>query len=343
MSSKNAQLVLGSESITILPRSIVMTRILRQELKEMTRALFDFIFYGHPESFCSYTETPDEDDISLFIDEDSLGRYFPDLLAASGQAYRAIRVYEGAETLEVYGYINFLSASLAEHGVEVVYLGTFYADLLLVPDESVQQAHAQVIASLESLQTLSDMRPPSPAIPSVSSLDGQQRPGTSHLSDASISMIYGCQSGADGGADISLAKLPSQLQLGSFPRDALPLISYQLLRVLLRTDANRFFSYTASANEITFVAERQDLASLTEASLPQLIALPTQWSVLQLNAGSNGASKNTVSNVSKILAEHMIGIFYLSTFNYDFIFTPSSKTDLAIKALVESDPTITFN
>ena len=342
MAVESGHLNLQQSSVSVLSRRIFMTRILRQDLREAASSLLELIFYGDEEAVCSYTETPEEDDVSLFIDEKSLEAYFPEALSTSGQSYRAVRVYEGAEALNMCGYINLLSASLTRQGIEVVYLSTFNTDLLLVADEFLGQAHAHVSASLRSIAVL---RPRSPAIPGIS--EGPASSGGSE--QLLLAATAAAAAGERQGADLSLSRISSRLRLVSLAREALPQAAFHLLRVFLRNQESRFFSYTCVRGEITMVLEQEDLASLWALSLsappalgPLLTVHQTVWSSLQLNAGASGVGKNTVSHVSKVLAENLIDIFYLSTFNFDFIFTPTSKTDHAIKALLDSDSTIIY-
>ena len=130
--------------------------------------------------------------------------------------------------------------------------------------------------------------------------------------------------------------------LASVSRADLPSVAFQLLRILLRSSADRFFSFSSVNAEITLVLQPADAECLQQAQAPGLTVLPTVWSVLQLDAGASAGATQTVTSVSRILAEHLIGIFYLSTFNFDFIFVPTSKAHKAINALLDSDPTITY-
>lgn len=307
---------IDQESISILPRRIFMIRILHQEMKTYLRSIQELIFYADDESVCSYTEIPDEDDISLFLDEQSLHQYFPELVSSCGQPYRAVHVYEGAEALNMCGYINFLSASLTEQDIEVVYLSTFSTDLLLVAEEFVDQAFAHVRASLSALPHDLSSLPPASLPAGISSLEGQPA-GASHLSDQSIALIYSPSSsssshpssptsstatlaslGADGGSpasmegDLTLSRVAdAELRLLSVPRQALPSLAFYLLRVLLRAaeTTDRFLSYTAVKGEITLVVEQEDLQTLQQMLDQSLLLQNAQvWSVLRVDAGASG-------------------------------------------------------
>lgn len=330
-------------SITVLPRRIYMTRIQKSDLNQALRQLLELMLFGDADSICSYTETPqseaceDPDDtvVSLFIDEVSLKKFDPEVVL-QGESYRAIHVFEGPEALSQCGYIFHLSNVLVQNGIEVVYLSTFNTDLLLVSEEDVERAHTYVVSSLCTLEATSAQFARDAEEQFLLTLDESvsQRSTTPSFS-------------AMAGADLHFSRGPDRLHLVSLSREGLEKHAFHLFKLLLaEPQPTRFFSFTSVQGEITIVVNEKDFQLLHTKEgelLSGLVAHETSWSLLQLNAGATGGvTQNTVSLVSKILALHMIDIYYLSTVSFDFIFTPTVKAEKAVAALLAADPTITL-
>jgi len=134
-------------------------------------------------------------------------------------------------------------------------------------------------------------------------------------------------------------------------RKHLESITHPLLRVLLfgrqssienqqqtRVDNESFFfSITLRSDEITLIMDQRALDVFEDYAKNYFEMNKRTWNVLQVTEGSLGnQGAPIVCPLSEILAENNIDIYYLSTFNYDFILMPNDKSETAIQCLKAS-------
>jgi len=251
------------------------------------------------DNFFSYTVT--EDEISLIADEDTLARFPSDALVLSPDHLRAIQVYEGAQAINMTGYVSLLSGGITQEGINVIYLSTYNTDLLLVDERKLERA-------LELLKkTLADFN------------SGMKERSARPLSFPTISK------------QMLLSPLPNSLSLACLPIDDIPKCTHQLLRAFLGNAS--FFSFTISDNELSLIMDDD----LLDGFPPDLLTVhSSQWRSIQVDLGSLGfTAVGGVSLLADILAREGISIYYLSTFSTDFVLVEAKQVDDTVNIVTQ--------
>lgn len=146
-----------------------------------------------------------------------------------------------------------------------------------------------------------------------------------------------------------LSSLPTELAVACFPKAKLPDVAHTLIRLLLFPESDdRFFSLTSYAAEVSLIIGRAELGSFGDPK--SLITNSNSWQALHVQPGPSGVSTSfaafaracspsysagtgVVTSASSALADKNISIFYLSTFNSDYILVPTSATSSALEHL----------
>ena len=90
--------------------------------------------------------------------------------------------------------------------------------------------------------------------------------------------------------------------------------------------------------EYVFVGKTTDEISLVCSSndVPSnCIQCEHEWRCFRIKGELDFSLIGIISKISKVLAQNLIGIFVISTFNTDYILVKSEKLELAIKVLEE--------
>eukprot|EP01119_Soliformovum_irregulare_P013183 TRINITY_DN3489_c0_g1_i1.p1 TRINITY_DN3489_c0_g1~~TRINITY_DN3489_c0_g1_i1.p1 ORF type:complete len:304 (+),score=44.40 TRINITY_DN3489_c0_g1_i1:246-1157(+) len=290
--------------ITVLPHRIFMVRVDKEMLGFCTKALLRLLFYPDSSSFFSYTETDDE--TSLFLNEESLMYMKENIgshvdLVQSPECWRAVQIFEGASSIDLTGLVASLSAPLTRLGIEMVYLSTFESDLILVSEENLEKAST-------CLRERIAQNPDFKAFKQETANEEQM-------------ILFSPLN-----AKLALVAFKSMAEM---KHSAVALLE-QFLFYKKSESQNRFFSFTAPPTAITMVIEHEVASMFGDA----LNVHADRWSAIQvLGEGSTGFSETNVSTLSAILAEAGISIYYLSTFNSDFILVPEKQMESALTCL----------
>jgi len=156
-SSQSLQFSLSLDAVSILPEKLYLVSLPKQILDVCTKALIEITLFSKGGGVVSYTETSDE--ISLIVKEEELKLLPPLQEITVSSAWRAIQVFEGSDAINECGIIQFLSASLADQRMPVIYLSTYATDLIIVEQHNVQVARAQVINRLQLLNEQKKQQP----------------------------------------------------------------------------------------------------------------------------------------------------------------------------------------
>eukprot|EP01112_Ceratiomyxa_fruticulosa_P006458 TRINITY_DN1725_c0_g1_i1.p1 TRINITY_DN1725_c0_g1~~TRINITY_DN1725_c0_g1_i1.p1 ORF type:complete len:366 (-),score=51.54 TRINITY_DN1725_c0_g1_i1:51-1148(-) len=152
---------------------------------------------------------------------------------------------------------------------------------------------------------------------------------------------------------INIIKGP--LYIASFKKENVSRVSHALLKIfLLPSLTPRLFSYTETNSEVTLLLDDNSLSSFHESGSnnPEVESLdpnsPTvyyggltvgkvRWRGLEVMLGSCGYTESgIVATLSSILSSSDINLYYLSTYNTDYILVPEDKLYLAISCLEKS-------
>jgi len=345
--------------LTILPKKLSLTRISKDQLDLCLCSLLKLSFFS--KGFFSYTETDEE--VSLIIEESALsffekgeGNYFPVVVAP--KLWKAIQIYEGSSVINAVGVVSRLSASLCQSGINMIYLSTFNTDLILVHEDDEQRAvHllSQNILSISTLETfpkqvtpdaentstisnltsstVSDSESLSSALPECEvssrnlddSLSANGFSANPPNSSSTSSSLISC-------SQIAMTTLSNRLFIAALSsKQDFSLCTHALLRQFLFPSGTRLFSLTSSPNEVSMILDDEALASFPENLL---IVHGDCWKAIQvLGEGSIGFIGNNIHVFSEILAVASIPIYFLSTFNEDFILVPEKKIEIAVQCL----------
>ncbi|KAH8553353.1 hypothetical protein BGW37DRAFT_465482 [Umbelopsis sp. PMI_123] len=137
--------------------------------------------------------------------------------------------------------------------------------------------------------------------------------------------------------------LPARLKLLHFQKPQLPLVAHALIKACLLSDAtdpSYFFSYTENSYEISIVAsveciENDFLPLLSSDSFNGVQVSQDVYRVLQVDdEGGQDCSGKRISDLSAPLAQAQFSIFYMSTYQTDFVLIKDIKLAEAVASLI---------
>jgi len=293
---------------SISPRLFLVT-ISKDSLDFCVKPIMNLAFFKQSETFFSYTET--EDEVSLLLDEPSL-QYLQNslqkhnnVLVTSPGCWKGIQVaYEGPDQLNEIGLISSLSASLTECGIPTLYLSQHKSDLILVQEDAVEKAVAQLSSRISSTQNL------------------EQR--------------FSTKAGKSQPSKIVVSTLPESLYiLSAKDSSLLPNYTHSLLKeFFFPQNCKRLFSFTSSPSETSIIMSTDSMCAFPSTAFD---IVPACWKAIHVGSeGSLGFSGNNVSLISGILARANVSLIYLSTFHTDFILVPGDQLESTLTSLRQS-------
>jgi len=140
---------------------------------------------------------------------------------------------------------------------------------------------------------------------------------------------------------MSISLLPVRLQLLTFPKESLPYVTHAILKNVLFKKQNKFFSYTENSMEISIIADvetiKNDFPKNNSPTCPGLCICEDPFRALQIdNEFGLEMSGKRINDLSAPLAQAGISIFYLSTYQTDFIFVKEKRIPLVVSVLKKS-------
>ncbi|KAI9263066.1 hypothetical protein BY458DRAFT_514756 [Sporodiniella umbellata] len=139
--------------------------------------------------------------------------------------------------------------------------------------------------------------------------------------------------------------LPCKVKLLHFPRSHLPHVTHAIVKSCFfkAIDDHYFFSFTENAFEISIIASQQviDLdfvPPLIQAGCETMRYSSEAYCVLQVDdEGGQDASGKRISDISWPLAQNKFSIFYMSTYQTDFVLIKKRRLLQAIELLKSLD------
>ncbi|KJE97286.1 hypothetical protein CAOG_07720 [Capsaspora owczarzaki ATCC 30864] len=130
--------------------------------------------------------------------------------------------------------------------------------------------------------------------------------------------------------------LPQRVRVASIPRGSIRDFAHPLLRIAFYPTNDDFFCITATKDEYTLIIDDAQYKTLPQTDT--LSVSKDTWRLLQLCEGDIGPADwinktGIVKSVTKPLAEANITIFYLSTYQNDFIMVPERLLEAAVIVL----------
>jgi len=202
--------------------------------------------------------------------------------------------------------VSSLSTPLERAQIGILYLSTFNTDLILVPEDKTEQSHQLISSATDLFEKIQHSTKPLSFQPNE----------------------------LENGPQVIVKVLPNEMCIANFrSMDFVSRAAYNLLQQFFfsERDSSGFFSFTSSSTEVSIIVDKTSLSNFP----PDLLEIhPNTWRAIQvLGEGLQGFVNNHVSIFSRILAEDHVAIYYVSTFNNDFIFVSNDKITTAINSL----------
>lgn len=320
--------------ITILPAKVKLLHFPRSHLSHVTHAIVKSCFFQDTKDsryFFSFTENAYE--ISIVASKEVIDNDFVPLLnmsqchdmRSSNDVYRVLQVDDEGGQDYSGRRISDLSGLFTQGQFSIFYMSTYQTDFILVRERRLRQAvqllqHNDFKFDQDSVDQYLGGSPPIP--------DSNTR--YSMESDTS-SLLFE--------HDLEKSVLSDELQcVGLNPHyrsewamTVLKILSYpELISSEYRRDDTRFFSYTASSDGISLLAN-QNILSLFEPDAIFQDEESQTYRVIQVNlAGSNLDRCGIVYSISHPLAaEANINLLYLSTFKSANVLVSSEDLERA--------------
>ncbi|CAO0793448.1 unnamed protein product [Mucor circinelloides] len=140
--------------------------------------------------------------------------------------------------------------------------------------------------------------------------------------------------------------LPSKVKLLHFPRSHLPHVTHAIVKSCFfedTSDSHYFFSFTENAYEISIVASKEIIdndfiPSLIMAQCHDMRSSSDSYRVLQVDdEGGQDSSGKRISDLSGPLAQGKFSIFYMSTYQTDFVLIKERRLGQAVQLLQQHE------
>jgi hypothetical protein len=92
-----------------------------------------------------------------------------------------------------------------------------------------------------------------------------------------------------------------------------------------------FFSITRTPEELSVVCQE----SSVPANIPEQVRAERGWKCLKVEGPLDFGLTGILAGISRVLAEHRVSIFALSTYDTDYILVREEDLQSAVRALVE--------
>ncbi|KAI1315484.1 GATS protein-like 3 [Mortierella claussenii] len=325
------------------------------------------LFPTGPRHFFSYTETDKE--VSLILDESHISGFPTGALNVCSVVWRAMQIEPGECGLGTEEVVSQVSRPLADINVSIMQISTYDADFTLMPECDLQKA-LRCLSDIFSITNnpledsglqASDLKswensyPLSPS--SVTSLQdallldpGARERQSSLNGDNGVGTIEGPSAELDssGISYLSLndtehgssplkplkprhpfkANYPHRLHITSMEESLMDVLAIRLLEM------ERFFSFTQTDTTLSIIMDDATLSLFPEHTLNTHAG---DWRLIAIGDGPLGFDEcGIVSEFSKPLSENGIGLFYLSTFNSDYIMVNEQDFEKAVACLHET-------
>ncbi|KAF9358779.1 Cytosolic arginine sensor for mTORC1 subunit 2 [Mortierella sp. AD094] len=351
--------------VDILPFRLQLASLDKSAIPRCTHQLMKLVLFpSGPRHFFSYAETDKE--VSLILDESYVSGFPEGTLSVCSVIWRAVQIEPGESGLASDEVISRVSKPLADINVSIMQISTYDADFTLMPECDLKRA-LECLASILSISNspfedlglqpsdLNSWEKSYPLSPSgVASLhdalllDSGARERKSSLSGDSGN---GDQAELDPSAISSLslnepehspegsrtvkkarhpfnANYPHRLHITSMEESLMDVLAIKLL------EADRFFSFTRTDSTLSIIMDDATMSLFPEHSLNTHAG---DWRLIAIGDGPLGFDEcGIVSEFSRPLSENGIGLFYLSTFNSDYIMVSDQDFEQAVACLRET-------
>ncbi|KAF9116056.1 GATS protein-like 3 [Mortierella sp. AM989] len=350
--------------IDILPFRLQLASLDKSAMPRCTHQLMKLVLFpSGPRHFFSYAETDKE--VSLILDESCISGFPQNTLSVCSVIWRAVQIEPGESGLGSDEVISRVSKPLADINVSIMQISTYDADFTLMPECDLKRA-LECLANILSISNnpledlglqesdLNSWENSYPLSPSgVTSLhdalllDPGARERKSSLSGdngvthgerteldtsaiSSLSLNDPEHSPEQGNQSIKTrhpfnASYPHRLHITSMEESLVDMLAIKLLEI------DRFFSFTRTDSTLSIIMDDATMSLFPEHTLNTHAG---DWRLIAIGDGPLGFDEcGIVSEFSRPLSENGIGLFYLSTFNSDYIMVSDQDFEQAVACL----------
>ncbi|KND00427.1 uncharacterized protein SPPG_04748 [Spizellomyces punctatus DAOM BR117] len=354
-------------SITILPMRLTLLTLPKESLSCVMHAMVKNLYFRRKDTFFSYTENSLE--VSIVADVETAANDFPTPAICPGlvicpDPFRALQIDSDTGLDNSAKRINEISAPLAKAGVSIFYLSTYQTDFVFVKERRMSLVISTLQASdfdfmdLESFHF--DHSPPSTPSVTAPSTPSYGFNGTTPANDevaasppadsvsSSPTRADACFNDLNNGKFLARKIIPRYtLRLVGLNREYVDAWAIKLIRIIFYPDliphaenveqsaggTERFFSYTATEEGISIVADDQVLAEFPEHFL-NMSTTPKPLKCIQVDLTDYGLDRyGIVYSMADPLSSCGINLLYLSTYMTANILVNAKDLPKAIKIL----------
>jgi uncharacterized protein len=243
----------------------------------------------------------------------------PDVKASPG-SWRAICISEGDRVTG--NLAPKVSKVMAANGFSIFYLSTCNHDYILVKNDQL----AEVLKCLEKAYNVTIQTMPS------TNANNAIVPGDD-ASEARINRLTNESSDPVGAAKLQVQACRGNLYLQSIEPHMFPDVTKAIMHLVLFFDGqDDFFSYTETVEEVSLVLDEARASLLRQYVGSALMQSDLQpWSCFKVLGDWGFNETGLVHALSQPLGMKGVAMFYLSTFNTDYIMTAADDADVAIE------------
>ncbi|KAG0200865.1 GATS protein-like 3 [Mortierella sp. GBA30] len=322
------------------------------------------LFPSGPRHFFSYTETDKE--VSLILDESHVSGFPDNALNVCNVVWRAVQIEPGECGLGTEDVVSQVSRPLADINVSIMQISTYDADFTLMPECDLKRA-LECLSSLFSISNnpLEDVGLQASDLKSWDKSYPLSPTEVTSLQDALLldsvtrerrASSGGSVDGPDSSAMTSLsldessqspkpakqtkarhpfnANYPHRLHITSMEQSLMDMLAIRLLQsIFFDNRMERFFSFTQTDTTLSIIMDDATMSLFPDHTLNTHAG---DWRLIAIGDGPLGFDEcGIVSEFSRPLSENGISLFYLSTFNSDYIMVNDHDFDQAVACLHE--------
>ncbi|KAF9967215.1 GATS protein-like 3 [Mortierella alpina] len=357
--------------IDILPFRLQLASLQKSDIPRCTHQLMKLVLFpAGPRHFFSYTETDKE--VSLILDESHVADFPKDALNVCNVIWRAVQIEPGESGLGTEDVVSQVSRPLADINVSIMQISTYDADFTLMPECDLKRALEclsskfsisnnpleDVGLQVSDLKTWDNAYPLSPtevnSLQDALLLDSAVRERQASIDGEPQRLLDGMTGDEPATAMASLsledphsklrpaeqtkarhpfnADYPHRLHITSMEQSLMDMLAIRLLQsIFFDTRLDRFFSFTQTDTTLSLIMDDATVALFPDHTLNTHAG---DWRLIAIGDGPLGFDEcGIVSEFSRPLNDNNISLFYLSTFNSDYIMVNDHDFDQAVACL----------
>ncbi|PRP85780.1 hypothetical protein PROFUN_05972 [Planoprotostelium fungivorum] len=243
-------------------------------------------------------------------------------LEAVDTRWRAVQIYDDSAGMSSTKVLTALSKPLAAAGISIFNLSTYESDYVLMPEDRIYDALDIIQKEFNVLADgLDDLKENFP------------RPETKLTPPSKNERER-----------VHRLTLPSitSLHLIGIQKHLVQQVGAHILKLLLFPPSHkRFLSYTETEDEISIVLDKESLECIPDDIVKHSAEM---WQYLKVNDGPLGFTETgIVSSIADTLSHAGVSIFYISTFETDYVLIAEADSEKAVAHLREHKNKFTFD